>query len=97
MYIFRLAAQTDTGISPFSLPTDILVTSPQRPCYYSIKLEFELRSHLHSEISQSSGHTARRQRDIVTRGYCEYLLLKWKVSFIVFYILALYIYSFLQK
>ncbi|CAH8655572.1 unnamed protein product [Schistosoma haematobium] len=78
MYIFRLAAQSDAGISPFSLPTDILVTSPQRPCYYSIKLEFELRSHLHSEISQSSGHTARRQRDIVTRGYCEYLLLKWK-------------------
>ncbi|VDO60304.1 unnamed protein product [Schistosoma margrebowiei] len=78
MYIFRLAAQTDTGISPFSLPTDILVTSPQRPCYYSIKLEFELRSHLHSEISQRPGHNARRQRDIVTKGYCEYLLLKWK-------------------
>ncbi|XP_018653848.1 hypothetical protein Smp_171680 [Schistosoma mansoni] len=78
MYIFRLAAQTDTGISPFSLPTDILITSPQRPCSYSIKLEFELRSHLHSEISQRSDHTSRRRSDIVTRGYCEYLLLKWK-------------------
>ncbi|CAH8663900.1 unnamed protein product [Schistosoma rodhaini] len=75
MYIFRLAAQTDIGISPFSLPTDILITSPQRPCYYSIKLEFELRSHLHSEISQRSDLTSRRRSE---GGCCEYLLLKWK-------------------
>ncbi|CAH8592572.1 unnamed protein product [Schistosoma turkestanicum] len=79
MYIFRLAAQTDAGVSPFSPQTDILVTNPQRPCYSPLKLEFEFRSQLYPEISQHTSHISNRKREIVTQKYCEYILLKWKV------------------
>ncbi|TNN16019.1 Protein sidekick, partial [Schistosoma japonicum] len=79
MYIFRLAAKTISGESPFSLPTNILITDPQRPCYIPLKLEAELISDVGTEITQHSDSITSRQSDVKTNEYCEYILVKWKV------------------
>ncbi|KAK4475634.1 hypothetical protein MN116_000905, partial [Schistosoma mekongi] len=79
MYIFRLAAETTSGVSPFSLPTNILITDPQRPCYIPLQLEAELISYVSTEITQHSDSITSRQSDVMANEYCEYVLVKWKV------------------
>ncbi|CAH8635949.1 unnamed protein product [Heterobilharzia americana] len=79
MYIFRLAAQTDAGQSPFSLPTDVVITEAQRPCSTLLHLKVDLKSADVSKTIQHSSNAQLGENEFLGKNYCEFVVVKWKV------------------
>ncbi|CAL8074776.1 unnamed protein product [Calicophoron daubneyi] len=78
-YVFRIAALTDVGPSPFSEPSEIILTQSSKPCMAPTNVSVKLITVNVEDYSRHSGlHSDNVTRDKMKPDqYCQALLVQW--------------------